>query len=193
MESKVIKLKVSVTAKHGCDTGTLTFSPSAGREYFDEIPVRVDGVMSTPLIISEVVNSISSTMSTRVRCTECHHFQGECHNYELVVETSCLNPFVRDILVDVGIDEEAVLLEPTYFDEAIRGISVGGRVVYSYDSLCEVVSREHEISIEDAMKFVDVNTIRALPYMGENAPIVMHEFTPFTFDEIKGDSNDGSN
>ena len=36
------------------------------------------------------------------------------------------------------------------------------------------LSADDNISIEDAMDFIDYNAIRSLPYAGEKAPIVVH-------------------
>jgi hypothetical protein len=40
--------------------------------------------------------------------------------------------------------------------------------------MVEWLVKEEEWSVEEAMEWIDYNTIRALPYMGEGAPIIMY-------------------
>ena len=45
------------------------------------------------------------------------------------------------------------------------------------------------MTYEDAMEFIDYNTIRAIPYFGSNAPIVVRDeelFQEVDFDEMFG-------
>lgn len=49
-----------------------------------------------------------------------------------------------------------------------------GRAVYDYGRMVEWLMDTEGWSFEDAAEWVDYNTIRALPYMGEDAPIVMN-------------------
>ena len=49
-----------------------------------------------------------------------------------------------------------------------------GRAVYDYGRMVEWLMDAEGWSFEDAAEWVDYNTIRALPYMGEDAPIVMN-------------------
>ena len=65
--------------------------------------------------------------------------------------------------------------DPYYYDEAIIGVSHEGRVIYSYDKLIETLVAHDGMSPEEAMEWIDYNTIRGIPYMGEKAPIVMYD------------------
>ena len=43
---------------------------------------------------------------------------------------------------------------------------------YDYDKMVEWLMKKENFSQEDAIEWIDYNTIRALSYMGEKAPIV---------------------
>ena len=71
--------------------------------------------------------------------------------------------------------EDTIVLESPDYLSAIIGITEDGRLIYSYDKMVEHLMREDGMDAEEAMEFVDYNTIRALPYAGEMAPIVMYD------------------
>ena len=79
----------------------------------------------------------------------------------------------RELLTELGY-EDSVVLDPEYYDEAIIGIGHNGRVIYSYDKLVQVLVAHDDMTDEEAIEWIDYNTIRAIPYMGEKAPIVMY-------------------
>lgn len=79
---------------------------------------------------------------------------------------------IKESLCDMGF-EEAVLFENPNFDTAIIGVTVDGRVVYDYDKMVEHLATTDKISVDDAMEFIDYNTIRALPYVS-NAPVIVY-------------------
>lgn len=78
----------------------------------------------------------------------------------------------RDLLNEMGY-EDAVILENPDYDSAIIGISEGGRVIYDYDKMVEWLVEKDGMTPEEAMEFIDYNTIRALPYFA-NSPIIMY-------------------
>lgn len=59
------------------------------------------------------------------------------------------------------------------FNNSIIGISYDGRVIYDFDLMIEDLMEEESIDFEDALEFIEYNTLRALPYMGDNAPIIL--------------------
>jgi hypothetical protein len=60
------------------------------------------------------------------------------------------------------------------YDGSIVGVTTDGRVVYDYDKMVEELMQDEEWSYEDAVEWIEYNTIRSLPYAGENAPIIMY-------------------
>lgn len=78
----------------------------------------------------------------------------------------------RDLLVELGYEDSTIFDAPDY-DAAIIGTDENSRVVYDYDKMVECLMEEDGIDYEEAVEFIDYNTIRALPYF-PNAPIVLH-------------------
>lgn len=80
---------------------------------------------------------------------------------------------IKDILCEQG-HEDATLFENPDFASAIIGISEEGRVIYSYSLMINHLVDKERMSEDDAVEFIDYNTIRTLPYMGEKSPIIMY-------------------
>lgn len=71
--------------------------------------------------------------------------------------------------------EDAVFLDGDGFDEGIVGVTHDGRVVYCYETLVGSLSSANDGWTEDdAVEWLEFNTIRSLPYAGDRAPVVMH-------------------
>jgi len=77
----------------------------------------------------------------------------------------------------------ACVLDPEYLDGAIIGVAsgLGGAVaVYDYDLLVQVMAADgaddgaDEEAETNAIEWIEFNTLRALPYMGLRAPIVVY-------------------
>ena len=83
-----------------------------------------------------------------------------------------MNEKIREALCDMG-HEDAIIFDGPEFDDAIVGVTDEGQVVYDYDKMVQSMMQQDNISEEEAIEFIEFNTIRALPYV-ENAPIVMH-------------------
>ena len=62
------------------------------------------------------------------------------------------------------------------YDDALIGVSYDGRVIYDYYKMVEWLMNEEGWSEIEAIEWVEYNTLRALPYMGDDAPIVMYPF-----------------
>lgn len=84
-----------------------------------------------------------------------------------------MNQDIRDAICDMGYEGALVFNGPEY-DEAIIGVSDDGRVVYDYDKMVQCLQNQDGMEEEEAIDFIEYNTIRALPYLGPAAPIVMH-------------------
>lgn len=78
----------------------------------------------------------------------------------------------RELLNQLGHNDAIVFEHPSY-DEAIIGIDSNERVVYDFEQMAECLMKDDGMSYEDAVEFIEYNTIRALPYM-PNSPIVMY-------------------
>ena len=77
-------------------------------------------------------------------------------------------------LLDAGYEGIKYLTNYTY-DDALVGVSEDGRAIYDYDKMIKWLMEEEDWNYEEAAEWVDYNTIRALPYMGNDAPIIMYK------------------
>lgn len=80
----------------------------------------------------------------------------------------------RDLLVDMDYSDAIVFENPDY-DAAIIGVSSDDRVIYEYDKMLACLMDEDDMTLDEAADFIDYNTLRALPYAGSGAPIVMYK------------------
>ena len=80
---------------------------------------------------------------------------------------------IKQWLCDQGNEESVVFENPDYVS-AIIGVSEDGRVIYDYNLMIESLMKSDNMTYDEASEFIDYNTIRALPYMGEKTPIVMY-------------------
>ena len=69
-------------------------------------------------------------------------------------------------------DGTVILRDPDYAD-ALIGITGEGRAVYDLNKRVECLVQNDGITKAEALDFIMYNTFRALPYMGEKAPIIM--------------------
>lgn len=85
----------------------------------------------------------------------------------------------------------AVLLDPDTLDVAIVGVHLNAKgeacAVYDHDLLVTAFAEnefaEDEDPTETAIEWVGYNTLRALPYAGERAPVVVYEVDEHDPDE----------
>ena len=80
-----------------------------------------------------------------------------------------------DLLCEYGY-EDVVIFDNPSFDEAFIGVTEDNRAVYDYDRMADSLAVSWGISREEAIEFIDYNTIRALAYC-ENAPVVMYRIS----------------
>ena len=57
---------------------------------------------------------------------------------------------------------------------ALIGVSDDNRAVYDFNKMVEWLIETQNFTDEEAIEWIEVNTIRALPYFGERAPIIMY-------------------
>lgn len=81
---------------------------------------------------------------------------------------------IKDFLVDNGCDDAIVFENPDYAN-AFIGYSDEGRAIYSYNKMVKSLMEEDNITEEDAIDFIDYNTLRAIPYFGGKSPIILYD------------------
>lgn len=80
----------------------------------------------------------------------------------------------RELLLDNGLDDAIIFENPDY-DAAIVGVSHDDRVIYDYDKMVQCLMEEDGMTSLEAADFIGYNTLRAIQYAGEGAPIVMYK------------------
>lgn len=105
-----------------------------------------------------------------------------------------VNKQLRKKIADAGYENSIVYDDPS-FDNSIIGVDVNGKTVYLYPLMAleyveddfEYAKHEYEGNLDDytsdtlleAYEFIDYNTIRATPYMGPLAPVII-DYNPET-------------
>lgn len=79
----------------------------------------------------------------------------------------------EDKILEAGY-EDVVIFSDFSYDDALIGVSEDGRAVYDYDKMVAWLMETEGWSQDEAIEWIEYNTIRALPYLGDLAPIVMH-------------------
>lgn len=86
---------------------------------------------------------------------------------------------VKSLLEELGYED--VIVFDDYGEETLIGVDSNNRAVYDYDKMVEWTMRNFDCTYEDAMDWIDYNTIRSLPYVGEGAPIVVYPIGKFIY------------
>lgn len=79
----------------------------------------------------------------------------------------------EQVLLDNGYEGVKYLVNYGY-DSALVGVTTDNRAVYNYEKMVEWLMEEEGFSYEDAVEWIDYNTMRALGYMGSDAPIIIY-------------------
>ena len=72
----------------------------------------------------------------------------------------------------MGYENSLVFDSPSY-DDAIVGVTTDDRIVYSYEKMVEQLMQEMGCERIDAIDWLEYNTVRALSYMGNDAPVIV--------------------
>lgn len=76
-------------------------------------------------------------------------------------------------LSELGYDG-VVVFENYSYDDALIGVTEDNRAVYDFDKMVEWLCEKEGFSPEEAVEWIEYNTIRSLPYAGDDAPIIMY-------------------
>lgn len=76
-------------------------------------------------------------------------------------------------LLDAGYDGIKFLVNESY-DDALIGVSEDGRAIYDFDKMVDWLIEKYGWSDTESIEWIEFNTLRALPYMGGDAPIIMY-------------------
>jgi hypothetical protein len=70
--------------------------------------------------------------------------------------------------------EDVKYLTNYSYDTALIGVAEDNRAVYDFEKMVEWLVETEGFTSEEAVEWIEYNTIRALPYFGEKAPIIMY-------------------
>lgn len=70
--------------------------------------------------------------------------------------------------------EDVVILENYSYDDALVGVTEDGRAVYDFDKMVSWLMETEGFTQDEAVEWIEYNTIRALPYFGPDAPVIMY-------------------
>ena len=76
-------------------------------------------------------------------------------------------------LLDAGY-EDIIIFKDYSYDDALIGVSEDGRAIYDYEKMIEWLMQKEGWTDDEAVEWIEYNTIRALSYMGSKVPIVMY-------------------
>ena len=76
-------------------------------------------------------------------------------------------------LLDAGY-EDVMILENYSYDDALVGVTDDGRAVYDFEKMVAWLMETEDMDEIEAVEWIEYNTIRALPYAGDRAPIIMY-------------------
>ena len=97
-----------------------------------------------------------------------------------------INNKIRDYIAEEH--EEAAIFNVPSYDNSIVGITDDGHIIYDYDKMVKEFMSENNVTMQEAIEFIEYNTIRTLPYIEESVrPIIVFNSTDIK--EIKNDSD----
>lgn len=76
-------------------------------------------------------------------------------------------------LLDNGY-EDVIILRDFSYDDALVGVTEDNRAVYDFNLMVAWLQENEGMDETEAIEWIEYNTIRALPYAGDQAPIVMY-------------------
>ncbi len=84
-----------------------------------------------------------------------------------------LRKAIAEMADDLEFDD-MIILDDHAYDKSIVGVTEDGRLVYDYSSMVEEYMEDEACDDVDAEEWLTYNTLRAIPYMGDHAPIVVN-------------------
>lgn len=80
----------------------------------------------------------------------------------------------EDILLKTGFDSIRLLNNLSY-DDALIGVTHDGRAVYDYDKMIQWLVDVHKMTQDQAVEWIEHNTLVGLKYFGLKSPLIMYK------------------
>lgn len=68
-----------------------------------------------------------------------------------------------------------VFVYPSYWQAVIGINAADGGLIYDYDRMVDVLVMDNEMSVEDAIGWIDYNVLRTIPYIEGIKPVVIKQ------------------
>lgn len=69
---------------------------------------------------------------------------------------------------------DAVVFDNYAYDNAIIGTTFDGKAIYSFEQMVLELMQDEGWTYEEAVEWINYNTIRSLPYVGEKRPLIVY-------------------
>lgn len=79
----------------------------------------------------------------------------------------------EELLSYWGYEDVVVFSNPSY-DYALIGVTTDNQAVYDFNMMVTWLRNKYGFDEDEAVEWIEYNTIRALPYAGDRAPIIIH-------------------
>lgn len=81
---------------------------------------------------------------------------------------------LKNLLEERGLEDTTFFVNPDYVS-AVVGLTDDGKIIYDYEKMITHLMETDKMEYDEAMEFIDYNTIRTIPYMGDSHPIILSE------------------
>ena len=85
------------------------------------------------------------------------------------------NKDIEDFLLESCDDAENIIMLDEDYAPAFIGVTSDGSAVYSYEKMITAFAEKHNLPVDEAMEFIDYNTIRSIDYLPKDchAPVIV--------------------
>lgn len=159
IREKIGKAIVQVRKARGFSQEAFAYEAQVGRRYLSDVE---NGKRNLSVeLLARIVGRLGISLGSFFDIAE--SVDGSARTLEALKQYLCEE-----------VSPDTIVLENPDFISAVVGVSSDSRVVYSYDRMVEDLMATNGMSRDEAAEFIDYNTVRALPYMGEYAPIIVY-------------------
>ena len=116
-------------------------------------------------------------------------FRKDIRNWLAKLKIDMILEQLKQLITDLGYENVTVFENYDYAD-AFIGMSDDGRAVYSYDRMIEWLMLKENWTYEEAVEWIDYNTMRALPYYSDG-PIVVYDVPEYMKDDYDKEEETG--
>lgn len=80
---------------------------------------------------------------------------------------------IEEYLCQLGY-EDVICFKDYDYRTAIIGVTTDNRLVYDFNMMIDYLMEEDDFTYDEAAEWIDYNAVRSLPYVGEDAPIIVY-------------------